>query len=219
MADPTFSDAASAFALEVGKDTKALFTLITGAANIANLAGLKTNTKANLVAALNELFDLANAAANSGGAIIDDNVSRTTTTYSSSKIEATAAAKAAALISDGTTAAGTTWSSTKINNAIGAVATQVQTILAGSSAAYDTFKEVSDYIAADKTGADAMLASIQNRLRVDADQTFTADQLTFGLANLVKLGVAKQSDLTALVTRIGDTTVDLRAIYLSARNS
>lgn len=219
MADPTFSDAAGAFALEAGKDAKALYTLITGAVNIASLVNLKTNTKANLVAALNEVFDLANAAANSGGAVIDDNVSRTTTTYSSSKIEATATAKAAAIISDGTTAAGTTWSSTKINNAIGNVASQVQTILSGSTAAYDTFKEVSDYIATDKTGADAMLASIQNRLRVDADQTFTADQLTFGLANLVKLGVAKQSDLTALVNRIGDTTVDLRAIYLSARNS
>jgi hypothetical protein len=219
MADLTFSEAAGAFALEVGKDSKNLFTLITGAANIVSLVNLKTATKANLVAALNEVYDLANAAASSGGAIIDDNVSRTTTTYSSSKIEQTATAKAAAIVSDGTTAVGTTWSSTKINNAISAVSSQVQAILAASPEAYDTFKEVADYISSDKSGADAMLASIQNRIRVDADQTFTAGQITAGLANLVKLGVAKQSDLTSLINRVGDTTVDLKGIYLAAKNS
>jgi len=219
MADPTFSDAAGAFALEAGKDAKALYTLITGAVSIASLVNLKTATKANLVAAINEVFDLANAAANSGGAVIDDNVSRTTTTYSSSKIEQTATAKAAALVSDGTTATTTTWSSSKINTAIGNLTTQLQNILNAAPEAFDSFKEVADYIASDQSGAAAMTASIQNRIRVDADQTFTTAQITQGLANLVKLGVAKQVDLNALITRIGDTTVDLRGIYLAARNS
>lgn len=207
-----------AFASEAGADVKSLYTLITGAANITNLANLNTNTKANLVAALNEVLALAQGAAG-GGTVIDDNNSSTTKTYSSSKIEAVSTAKAAAIISDGTTAGTTTWSSTKINNAIGVVAGQVQTILASSPEAYNTFKEVSDYIAADQSGADAMLASIQNRIRVDADQTFTSSQLTQGLANLVKLGVAKQTDLAALVTALGDTTINFRAAYLAARNS
>jgi type I restriction-modification system DNA methylase subunit len=219
MAEATFSDAAGAFALEVGKDVKDLYTLITGAANIVSLVNLKTATKANLVAALNEVFDLANAAANSGGAVIDDNVSRTSTTYSSSKIEQTATAKALAIVSDGTTATTTTWSSSKINAAIGNLTTQLQNILNLSPEAYDSFKEVADYIESDKTGAAAMTASIQNRIRVDADQSFTSAQITQGLANLVKLGVAKQADLSLLITRIGDTTVDLKGIYLAARNS
>lgn len=209
----------SLFAGEVGKDVKSIMTLLTGAANIVNLAGLKTDTKANLVAALNEVFDIAKAASGSGGAPIDDAASSTSKTYSSSKIESVSSAKAAALISDGTTASTTTWSSLKINNAIGVVATQVQTILAGSSSAYDTFKEVSDYIASDTSGAAAMLASIQNRLQVDADQTFTSAQLGYGLANLVKLGVAKQADFSAHVAAVGDLTVSYKTVYLTAKNS
>lgn len=220
MADPTQEQQISEFAFELGADVKQLFTLLTGAANIVSLVNLKTNTKANLVAALNEVFELAEAAAGSGGgAVINDNAPSATTTYSGNKIEQVSTAKAAAIISDGTTGLGTTWSSTKINNAISNVAGQVQTILDSSPEAYNTFKEVSDYIASDKSGADAMLASIQNRLRVDADQTFTADQISFGLGNLVKLGVAKQSDLAALKTAIGSTTTSYKAIYLAAKNS
>jgi type I restriction-modification system DNA methylase subunit len=180
----------SLFAGEVGKDVKSILTLITGAANITSLEGLKTNTKANLVAALNEVFD-AVASAGSGGAAI----------------------------SDGTTSLTTTWSSSKINASIGVVATQVQNILAASPQAYDTFKEVADYIAADVSGANAMLASIANRIRVDADQTFTSEQIGFGIANLVKLGAAKQSDLTALTTSLGDLTVSYKTIYTNAKNS
>lgn len=210
----------SEFALELGKDNKKLFELITGSASILSLVNLKTNTKANLVAAINEVFDLAEAAAGSGGgAPINDNAPSATTTYSGNKIEQVSTAKAAAIISDGTTATGTTWSSTKINNAIQNLATQVQTILEASPEAFNTFKEVADYIASDKTGADAMLASIQNRLRVDADQSFSSEQLSYGLGNLVKLGVAKQTDLDALKTAIGSTTTSYKSIYLAAKNS
>lgn len=219
----TLASNTNAFAGEVGGDVKALYTLITGAANIASLVNLKTDTKANLVAALNELFDDIATLQSNSGAIIDDNNISTTKTYSSSKTESVATAKAsaaaAALISDGTTAAGTTWSSTKINSQIGTVVAQVQQILAGSSAAYDTFKEISDYIAADTSGAAAMNAAIANRIQVDAAQSFTAGQLTQGLANLVTLGVAKNSDLQALITGVGNTSTDFRATYLAARNS
>lgn len=210
----------SEFALELGKDHAALVKLITGATNIVSLVNLKTTTKASLVAAINEVFDLANAAAGSGGgAVINDNAPSGTTTYSSNKIEQVATAKAAAVISDGTTATGTTWSSTKINNAIQNLATQVQTILEASPEAFNTFKEVADYIASDKSGADAMLASIQNRLRVDADQTFTSEQISFGIGNLVKLGVAKQSDLAAFKTAVGSTTTSYKDIYTAAKSA
>lgn len=180
------------FALEVGKDVKSIFTLITGASSIASLTNLETNTKANLVASINEVLSIAKAASGSG---------------------------AGAAINDDVTSSASTWSSTKIDAAINVVASQVQTILAASPEAFNTFKEVSDYIASDKSGADAMLASIQNRIRVDESQTFTAGQITQGLANLVKLGVAKQTDLNDLKVAIGDTTINYKNVYLQAKNS
>lgn len=217
------SSSTSAFASAVGGDVKALYTLITGAASISSLTSLNTQTKANLVAAINEVLTVANQGIANTNALIKDTAPGSANTYSSNKIEAVATAKgqaaALALISDGTTSASLTWSSTQINTAIGAVATQVQNILAGSTAAYDTFKEVSDYIAADQTGASAMLASIQQRLQLDADTTFTANQLTHGLNNLVALGAAKQSDLQALVTAVGDTTINFVTVYTNAKNS
>jgi hypothetical protein len=219
----TLAGNTQSFATEVGLDIASIYTLITGAANIANLQDLDTTAKTSLIAAINEVLALAESAATSGGAIIDDATPRATTTYSSEKstaVATTAATNAAAaLISDGTTAGTTTWSSTKINDAIGVVVGQVQTIIAGSPEAYNTFKEVSDYIANDVSGAEAITASIQNRLRVDAPQTFTGAQLTNGLANLVSLGVAKQADLQAFITSVGNPETDILQAYLTARNA
>ncbi|WP_438942662.1 hypothetical protein, partial [Pseudomonas amygdali] len=48
----------------------------------------------------------------------------------------------------------------------------------GADAAYDTFKEVAEYIAADKTGAAAMAEQIGKRLRVDEAQQLTTTQKT-----------------------------------------
>lgn len=207
------------FTLEVVRDIRILYTLITGSTQIESLTNLDTNTKASLVSAINEVLTLAEAASGSGGAIIDDGAARTSTTYSSSKIEAVAVAKAGLIVSDGTTANETTWSSLKINNAINAVSDRLQAVLADAPEVLDSFKEVADYIASDKSGATAMTSAIQNRIRVDADQNFTSEQIAFGLGNLVKLGVARQSELTALKTALGDTSLKYKDIYLAAKNA
>lgn len=53
---------------------------------------------------------------------------------------------------------------------------EIAKVVGGAPAAFDTLKEIADYIETDKTGASAMATSINNRLRFDEQQTLTADQ-------------------------------------------
>jgi hypothetical protein len=78
-------------AVRVATEAKALRTLING--NAADLTGLTTTQKTNLVAAINEV---AAAVANASG--IDDTATGTTTSWSSSKTSSEISAATAALI-------------------------------------------------------------------------------------------------------------------------
>ena len=53
---------------------------------------------------------------------------------------------------------------------------EIAKVVGGAPATFDTLKEIADYIETDKTGASAMAASINNRVRFDEQQTLTADQ-------------------------------------------
>lgn len=72
-------------ATRIATECKSIRTLVNG--NAANLNALTTTDKTNLVAALNELKALIDAATAASGAQINDTAIGTTTTYSSSKIE------------------------------------------------------------------------------------------------------------------------------------
>jgi hypothetical protein len=73
-------------AIRISTECKALRTLMNG--NSADLSALATTAKANLVAAINEVKALADAAAGSGGATVNDAATNLTETWSSSKISA-----------------------------------------------------------------------------------------------------------------------------------
>lgn len=72
--------------LASGNRSKLLLTLITGSSTATSLAGLTTADKTSIVGALNALQSAVNAAAQSGGAAINDAAAGTSTTYSSSKV-------------------------------------------------------------------------------------------------------------------------------------
>jgi hypothetical protein len=71
-------------AVQLGTDHKTLKTMING--NVADLAGLATTIKTNLVAAINEVRQLAVDAAAQGGAEINDAATNSTEAWSSQKI-------------------------------------------------------------------------------------------------------------------------------------
>jgi hypothetical protein len=64
--------------------------------NLSDLSGLKTTAKANLLSSINELFDATQQLKNATS--INDNAKSTTTTYSSSQIEAKIKASVDALV-------------------------------------------------------------------------------------------------------------------------
>lgn len=53
---------------------------------------------------------------------------------------------------------------------------EIAKVVGGAPDTFDTLKEIADYIETDKSGASAMATSINNRLRIDEQQTLTEQQ-------------------------------------------
>ena len=53
---------------------------------------------------------------------------------------------------------------------------EIAKVVGGAPATFDTLKEIADYIEQDKTGASAMATSINNRLRIDEQQTLSEQE-------------------------------------------
>ena len=131
-----------------------------------DLTALSTTDKTNLVAALNEVLTVAQNAASSGGASINDaSVASTTETWSITKI----AAELQALRDD---------------------------ILGGASAAFDTLNELAAAIQGNDSDIGTILTGLGNRLRVDAAQSLTGPQQQQGRDNLDVYSKAEIGDVT-----------------------
>lgn len=85
-------------AAAVAADVTTLLRFVTGSPQGTNLSALQTSNKTSLVAALNEILAAVQAAAQSGGAAINDTATATTTTWSSSKIVNAISAATSALV-------------------------------------------------------------------------------------------------------------------------
>lgn len=134
-------------------------------ADIGHKSALQTGHKDSLVGAVNELKTRIDNAATGGNAAIDDtSPASASTVYSSQKTEQL------------------------VNAAKEEVKQSVKTeILDGAEDAYDTLKEVGNYIKEDKSGAAAMAEQIGKRLRIDEAQMLTPEQKT-AVENTLNLG-------------------------------
>ena len=56
------------------------------------------------------------------------------------------------------------------------ITAEINKVVDGAPDAFNTLKEIADYIEQDKTGASAMTTSINNRLRFDEQQTLSTEQ-------------------------------------------
>lgn len=155
---------------------------------IGTLSGLSTTAKTNLVAAINEVYALALAASGSGAAINDS-------------------------ATDGDTTV--TWSADKIFDEIAAAKAALRSELtAGAATALDTFAEFATAINNDPSFAATLATQFSFRVRVDAAQTFDSTQKAQGRDNI---GAASASDLSTLVTGLGNYDADLVAVYNAAK--
>lgn len=105
----------------------------------------------------------------------------------------------------------TTLSASAISNL---VSNSVNSIVDGAPAAYDTLKELADYVAADETAASAVTAALAKRVRVDAVQSFTEIEKQTGRENI---GAASAAELDTLEAGVGAYgSADFVATYQAA---
>lgn len=140
-------------ATRIATECKALRTLING--NAADLSSLTTTAKSNLVAALNEVKGIADAAAS--------------------------AAAGAATINDSTTSGSSVWSSTKVSSEITAALNALTT---GAPGALDTLDELAAALGDDANFASTVTTALGNRVRVDAAQSLSAPQQAQARGNI-----------------------------------
>lgn len=200
----TFETRVADLATAIGADIKSL-RLADG-----QLANLSTTAKNNLVAAINEVLSIANAANAAAGAQILDTAG------------------------DGVT--DKTWSANKIHDELLIAINDLRTELTnGASASLDTFGELAAAMAADQTAAAALATSVSNRVRFDAAQDLTSAEKSQAQINIgaVSQGtvdglIAWQTlmeaqtntviaNLAALGAEIGNTDADFVATYAAAK--
>jgi hypothetical protein len=151
----------NALAQAVGADVKSL-TIKQG-----DLSSLSTTAKGNLVAAINEILSIAQAA---GGSFINDAAAGAAQTYSSNKI------------------------GSDLTAAISALRTELK---AGAGAALDTFAELAAAINNDASFAATIATSLSKRVRVDAAQTFNTAEKLQARQNIAALGSDELGDPNA----------------------
>lgn len=76
-------------------------------------------------------------------------------------------------IDDETPSTTTTYSSSRLEQAI---TNTITDLIDGAPEAFDTLKELADYVASDETAMSALTASVNNRVRYDSPQALTAPQ-------------------------------------------
>lgn len=156
-------------ATRISTECKSIRSLLNG--NAADNTALITTAKGNLVAAINEVKAQANGLATSQGATINDAASTSTTqTYSIDKIHSEIA---------------TTAQATK------------NAILGGAGAAYDTLKELQDFLQGEAADIASVMTALGNRVRTDVNnQGLNATQQTNARTNIDTYGTADIGDPT-----------------------
>jgi hypothetical protein len=161
----TLEQRLAALAQRAGTECKALRTLVNG--NAADLTALTTTAKTNLVAALNEVRQLALDAAGAGGATLNDAATNSTEGWTSQKITDYVAAQLAVILGPGV------------------------------PAALNTLDELAAALGDDSNFAATMTTALGNRLRVDAAQTLTAPQKAQACANAGAAALVDTGNLDA----------------------
>jgi len=167
----------------VGTDIKAA-RVATG-----TLSSLATSAQGNLVAAINEVLGVAQAAAG-GGVSINDSATNGATTV--------------------------TWSADKIFDELTSAISALRIELVGPdvAAALNTFDELAAAMGDDPNFATTIATALSNRVRFDAVQTLTAPQQAQARSNI---GAASAASVTAINDALGNPDADLAAAYVIAK--
>jgi len=151
-------------ATRVATELKSLRILVNG--NASDLSALTTTNKSNLVVAVNEVKNLADAAAG-GGVAIDDGTVSSSTTYSSSKIHE---------VSDE------------------AADAAVQVLVGEAPEVLDTIYELAQALGDDPNFATTITSELSNRVRFDEAQSLNAGERLQARTNIAAAGSTEVGD-------------------------
>jgi hypothetical protein len=115
-------------------------------------------------------------------------------------------------IDDDNMSSTSTYSSERITTLINS---SIQAIIGASPGALDTLQELAAALGNDENFAANLVVTLSEKVGVNA-QTFTAPQQAQARTNI---GAASSADLTALTNAVGDTEVDLVALYTAAKTT
>lgn len=115
-------------------------------------------------------------------------------------------------IDDVTASSTTTYSSNRINQLINAA---ISGILNAAPSALDTLNELAAALGNDENFAANVLVQLDNRVSISA-QSFTEPQQAQARSNI---GAASSAALSTFQTAVGNTEVDLLAIYTAAKEA
>lgn len=195
----TLNDNLKAFAIQVGKDIKAIkLSVKANLDKIGDTTLLTTTNKNNIVAAVNEVK--ASIITSQRGAITEEAVNQKLATKQDKLTAGTGIT-----ISPTNTISATvdlTNYSTK-QNVKDEIATAVNKLVDGAEATMDTFKEVQEAIKADKTVTAGLTASVGNKVDYSKPQTLTTAQQKQACDNI----------------GIGDPSVNLVNEYTTVRDA
>src|SRR5690606_9555933 len=187
-------------AIAVATEVKRNRTWING--NMADLSGLNTTNKNNLVAAINEVKTTADSAAGGGTSIDDENV-REDATYSSSKIEERLGEVEGQiptltdLIDDDEASSSAVYSSSKTDAQIAAA---IADLFDQAPDTLDTIEEIAQAI---QDNEDAI--TNLNRVRYDIAQSLNGTEQARARSNI---GAAAAADLSSLSSTVSDLSSD-----------
>lgn len=144
----------------------------------------------------------------------DGNLTNLTTTAKNNLVAAINEVKALATSATGVindaAGAGVTDKTYSVDKIITLLNTVKQDILGGLPAtAFDTIKEIADYIASDQTAMSGLVTGLANRVRFDAAQTLTSGEQAQARANIGALSTVE----------IGNPDTDYLAVYTTSKTT
>ena len=207
----------------VGTDIK------TVRSTVGVLANLTTTSKSDIVTALNETLSKANTNTNAIGSLVSLTTSAKGNLVAAlNEVQASVSSIDLTSLIHDAAASGVTNKTFSADRILSLVAGSISALVDSSPSTMDTLKELAAALGNNPNFATTIAASLGNRVRVDAVQTFTSgeqDQARSNIsaASIVSVVAAKaaadaaQSAADAINVSLGNTDVDLAQAYTTAK--
>lgn len=207
----------------IGTDVKAL------RGTIGVLANLTTTSKSDIVTALNEVLSKTNTNSNSIGTLTSLTTSAKGNLVSAlNEVYASVSAIDLTSLINDSASSGVTNKTFSADRILSLVSGSIAQLVDSSPGTMDTLRELAAALGNNPNFATTIAASLGNRVRVDAAQTFTPAEQEQGRSNISAASIAAvtaaqasanaaQASADAIALSLGNTDQDLVLAYTTAK--